>query len=68
MQVGIFTFMYMCAYQYLFVFVSIHGIDDRYIQQQQINGYQQESDLFCVLATYTTNRSVKVPFFKEAIE
>lgn len=38
-----------------------------YIQQQQINGYQQESDLFCVLATYTTNRSVKVPFFKGTV-
>jgi len=35
-----------------------------YVQQQQVNGYQPESDLYCVAATYNINNSVKVPLFK----
>lgn len=35
-----------------------------YVQQQQVNGYQPESDLYCVAATYSINNSVKVPLFK----
>lgn len=34
-----------------------------YVQQQQVNGYQSESDLYCVAATYYINNSVKVPLF-----
>ena len=34
-----------------------------YIQQQQINGYQKEEDLFCVVATYNMDSNSKVPFF-----
>ena len=35
-----------------------------YVQQQQVNGYQPVSDLYCVAATYDINNSVKVPLFK----
>ena len=35
-----------------------------YVQQQQVNGYQPKSDLYCVAATYDINNSVKVPLFK----
>lgn len=34
-----------------------------YIQEQQINGYQKEEDLFCVVATYNIDENSKVPFF-----
>ena len=34
-----------------------------YIQQQQVNGYQSENDLFCVVATYNIDKNSKVPFF-----
>jgi lipocalin len=35
-----------------------------YIQEQQINGYQKEEDLNCVVATYNIDNKSKVPFFK----
>jgi hypothetical protein len=35
-----------------------------YVAQQQLNGYQKISELFCTLATYDVNRSQHVPFFK----
>jgi apolipoprotein D and lipocalin family protein len=35
-----------------------------YIQQQQINGYQNLSDLYCVTATYNIDNNSHVPFFK----
>ena len=35
-----------------------------YIQQQQINGYQNMSDLYCVTATYNIDNYSHVPFFK----
>jgi len=34
-----------------------------YVQEQQANAYQQESDLYCVAATYN-EEGKKVPFFK----
>ena len=34
-----------------------------YVQQQQVNGYQPISDLYCVAATYSINTSIKVPLF-----
>lgn len=34
-----------------------------YVQQQQINGYQKENDLFCVAATYNQDNHSHVPFF-----
>ena len=38
-----------------------------YIQQQQINGYQPESDLYCVTATYKFANNYKVPFFNGTV-
>lgn len=35
-----------------------------YVQEQQVNGYQTEQDLFCVAATYNRDNNSKVPFFK----
>ena len=35
-----------------------------YVAQQQLNGYQKQKDLYCVLATYDVNASQHVPFFK----
>ena len=35
-----------------------------YIQEQQINGYQNASCLFCTLATYENDPTKHVPFFK----
>ena len=35
-----------------------------YIQEQQVNGYQQQEDLYCVAATYNRDNNSKVPFFK----
>lgn len=35
-----------------------------YVAQQQLNGYQKKSELFCTLATYDVNASQHVPFFK----
>jgi|EP00505_MAST-04D_sp_SCG-Rhode-Island_P002201 hypothetical protein len=35
-----------------------------YVQEQQLNGYQSAAELFCVVATYDNNESLKVPFFK----
>ena len=35
-----------------------------YIQEQQVNGYQKEEDLYCVVATYNIDSKSKVPFFK----
>lgn len=35
-----------------------------YVQKQQINGYQNENDLNCVLATYNIDNHSKVPFFQ----
>ena len=37
-----------------------------FIQEQQVNGYQNESSLFCTLATYT-NDGKHVPFFKGTV-
>ena len=37
-----------------------------YIQEQQINGYQNASCLFCTLATYV-NDGKHVPFFKGTV-
>ena len=34
-----------------------------YVQQQQPNGYQKPSDLFCVAATYDINNKTSVPFY-----
>ena len=34
-----------------------------YIQQQQINGYQPENDLYCVTATYNLDNHSHVPLF-----
>ena len=34
-----------------------------YVQQQQINGYQKEDDLYCVAATYNKDNHSNVPFF-----
>jgi hypothetical protein len=34
-----------------------------YVQQQQLNGYQSEEELFCVVATYDSSEKLKVPFF-----
>lgn len=38
-----------------------------YIQQQQVNGYQSESDLYCVAATYNHDNHSKVPFFNGTV-
>ena len=37
---------------------DLSGRPTRYIQQQQINGYQSEEDLFCVLATYDVDQTL----------
>jgi len=37
-----------------------------YIQQQQVNGYQNASDLFCTLATYVSGEKT-VPFFSGTV-
>lgn len=34
-----------------------------YVQQQQVNGYQSENDLYCVVATYNSDDNSHVPFF-----
>ena len=34
-----------------------------FIQEQQVNGYQTENDLFCVTATYELDNAPSVPFF-----
>ena len=34
-----------------------------YIQQQQVNAYQSEDELYCVTATYNIDNKSKVPFF-----
>ena len=38
-----------------------------YVAQQQINGYQKQEDLYCVLATYDINATQHVPFFKGTV-
>jgi lipocalin len=35
-----------------------------YVQQQQVNGYQQPDDLYCVAATYDIDNKTTVPFFR----
>lgn len=37
-----------------------------YVQQQQINGYQSENDLYCVVATYN-DTNTHVPFFNNTV-
>lgn len=34
-----------------------------YVQQQQLNGYQRENQLYCVMATYNTDNHSHVPGF-----
>merc|ERR1711918_131136 len=34
-----------------------------YVQEQQVNGYQSENDLFCVTATYDLDTPPPAPFF-----
>lgn len=38
-----------------------------FIQEQQINGYQSQDDLYCVLATYNIDEHSKVPFFSGTV-
>merc|ERR1711865_1209215 len=38
-----------------------------YVAQQQLNGYQKPSELFCTLASYNVNTTKKIPFFKGTV-